>query len=418
MGKTVAFVVVEEKGQEILRVELRGPTMAIGRDESNDLRLENRALSRKHAQLELRGATVWIRDLASQNGTFINGERLDGAQAINPGDQVSLGGRFDLRIDGLEEPKPAATPVLTLTGPEGSHRFAMVGDEIVIGRSPDCDISIGRKSISRRHLRVVLKDGGFFAEDLGSQNGTRVNGERIRGMTAVTEDDEIRVSEYTIKVGYLDPGADEARPTSGSNVLQVNKGDADAALDGLDDADDVPPPPPPARKPEPAKASAGGGSLGGLDWEEGDERGDTQGYQPQNPARSLPSTKPGLLKGPLKPATAPNPLGLSVPSKSAVAKDKEASLEVHHADGSTRTLKLKKEPVFLAEDGSPEPPPPGMHYPPTGYLAVVPTPQGWVALGVGDRRFPVVAGQPAPLHPLKDGVEVEFGGLTATFRDG
>jgi pSer/pThr/pTyr-binding forkhead associated (FHA) protein len=98
----VAFVVVEEKGQQVLRQELKGPIMSIGRDEANDLRLENRALSRRHAQLEVRGAGIWIRDLGSQNGTFINGERLEGARPIQGGDVISLGGKFQVRLEGTE----------------------------------------------------------------------------------------------------------------------------------------------------------------------------------------------------------------------------------------------------------------------------------------------------------------------------
>ncbi|HEY4220555.1 MAG TPA: FHA domain-containing protein, partial [Myxococcota bacterium] len=144
----MAEVVVELSGKEILRIPLKGPSMTIGRDPQCDLHLDNRALSRRHAQIEKRGAAIWVRDLNSQNGTYVNGNRIAEPLALNGGDIVEVG-RYHVRIEGVENARED-TPVLTLTGPEGRHRFAMVGEEIIIGRAPSCDIAIGHKSISRR----------------------------------------------------------------------------------------------------------------------------------------------------------------------------------------------------------------------------------------------------------------------------
>ncbi|MEW5853092.1 MAG: FHA domain-containing protein [Myxococcota bacterium] len=425
----VAFVVVEEKGEQVLRTELRGPSMSIGRDEANDLRLENRALSRRHAQLEVRGASIWIRDLGSQNGTFINGERLEGARPIQGGDIISLGGKFQLRLEGVEEAK-TSTPVLTLTGPEGSHRFAMVGEEIVIGRSPDCDISIGRKSISRRHLRVVLKDGKFFAEDLGSQNGTRVNGEKIRGLTPVGPDDEIRVSEYTIRVSYLEQSesasAEADAPHAhkpGNRTMLLDKSKLAAAADmGGDFEVQVTHEnrlafgPQGAEKGAAAKEELEG--PGSVDWQEGDEAGETVGVSQPPP---LPPGKGPAPKAPI-PTKAPPPLrpptGLQTTgTKSPAVKLPEASLEVSHSDGATRTVKLKKDWAYVAEDGSEGGPPDGLNYAPTGYLLFAATPTGWMVTAVGDRRFPQVAGKPTPVHSLRDGDVVSLGGVQVTYRE-
>ena len=109
----MAQVVVELNGKEVAREHLKGPSLVIGRDASVDIHLDNRALSRRHAQIEKRGAAIWIRDLGSQNGTFVNGRRMEEPQPLNAGDIIEVG-RYQLHIDGVEEAR-ADTPVLTLT---------------------------------------------------------------------------------------------------------------------------------------------------------------------------------------------------------------------------------------------------------------------------------------------------------------
>jgi hypothetical protein len=53
------------------------------------------------------------------------------------------------------------------------------GDDLVIGRHPDCDIVLARPAVSRRHARLTYRDGAWIVEDLDSTNGTVVNGARV-----------------------------------------------------------------------------------------------------------------------------------------------------------------------------------------------------------------------------------------------
>ena len=54
--------------------------------------------SARHARIEVRGDGVWVQDLDSTNGTFVNGSRVIGAQRIDPGDVLRVG-ETDLRVE-------------------------------------------------------------------------------------------------------------------------------------------------------------------------------------------------------------------------------------------------------------------------------------------------------------------------------
>ena len=208
-------IVVEKEGKLVMRVPFVLEQMVIGRDaERVDLPLDDRALSREHLRIERRGASIWVNDLGSANGTYLNGQKVRESMRIEAGDTLEVG-HFVLRFEGLEERALAETPMLILDGPEGMHRFALVGDEIVIGRSTQCDISIGHRSISRRHFRILRKGEGFEVENLGSQNGIKLNGKRVNQLAAFSQGDKLKVCDFTFELGVFE----EAKPNRPKTML-------------------------------------------------------------------------------------------------------------------------------------------------------------------------------------------------------
>ena len=83
-----------------------------------------------------------------------------------------------------------------VAGPEAGRRFAVAGGAI-LGRLPECDISLDDPSVSRRHARVGRQDGIWFVEDLGSTNGTRI-GERSVSRGELTDGDEVRLGNVRL----------------------------------------------------------------------------------------------------------------------------------------------------------------------------------------------------------------------------
>ncbi len=92
-------------------------------------------------------------------------------------------------------------PVLRIEPPERPpYEVDLHRDQLIIGRATDSDLSIPSLSLSRRHARLAAREGRFFVEDLGSRNGTFVNGAQIAGVTPVLPGDEIRCGDVRIRL--------------------------------------------------------------------------------------------------------------------------------------------------------------------------------------------------------------------------
>jgi FHA domain len=69
----------------------------------------------------------------------------------------------------------------------------LVQGETLLGRSPDCHVTIEDPLVSRRHARIVINDEGAVVEDLGSRNGVRLNGEPMRAPCSLKDRDRLRI---------------------------------------------------------------------------------------------------------------------------------------------------------------------------------------------------------------------------------
>src|SRR4051794_8794545 len=93
------------------------------------------------------------------------------------------------------------------TGAGMGTRHPLEGPRIDLGRGDDCDLTVRDPSVSRRHARLELGDGGYVATDLGSTNGTFVNDRPARG-TPLADGDYLRVGNCILR--YLAGGNVEA----------------------------------------------------------------------------------------------------------------------------------------------------------------------------------------------------------------
>jgi uncharacterized RDD family membrane protein YckC len=104
----------------------------------------------------------------------------------------------------------AAAPAIVVAEPSGTvHRLVLAG-ETIIGRE-GTDVVVDDEQVSRRHLRLAPTGDGVLLEDLGSSNGTWVNGRRIDSPVVVAEGDRVAIGESTIAVEDFDPAATVVR---------------------------------------------------------------------------------------------------------------------------------------------------------------------------------------------------------------
>ena len=149
--------------------------------------------------------------------------------------------------------RPPASLVVR-QGARAGTVFPLTTDSVVLGREEGVDISLRDPEVSRQHARVSWQAGTYVLEDLGSTNGTFLNGMQITGQRPLRPGDSIGLGQ-TILV--LQPQT-AAEPTSPTPMPAPRPAMAQAPAQPAY----VPPPPPPPSAP----AAAGGGGSRCLIW--------------------------------------------------------------------------------------------------------------------------------------------------------
>jgi pSer/pThr/pTyr-binding forkhead associated (FHA) protein len=116
-GHPPAFLYVERGPGAGQLVPVKQGPLVLGRSSSADLRLQHPSISRRHAQLHRRGDRFFIKDLSSQNGTFLNRARVSAEVEVKPGDEISMGSAL-LRLRGPGGGTPALGIPAIVTDPQ------------------------------------------------------------------------------------------------------------------------------------------------------------------------------------------------------------------------------------------------------------------------------------------------------------
>ncbi len=108
----------------------------------------------------------------------------------------------DKTMSGTMFPSPSLRPgarLIVLAGRETGRRYRLSGS-LVLGRSDECDVQLDDTRVSRRHASLTRDGDRWILEDLGSRNGTLVNGERLAGPRALAFGDRVQLSPETVLV--------------------------------------------------------------------------------------------------------------------------------------------------------------------------------------------------------------------------
>ncbi|MBI5482720.1 MAG: FHA domain-containing protein, partial [Deltaproteobacteria bacterium] len=240
--------------------------LTVGRAEGNDLILSEGGVSRKHARFFVDGDAVLVEDVGSANGTWVDGARIENAFKLGPKNQVVIG-EYEIAVKLGQKPRPSASsrpgkpsaaptrpsqkaaggngaegvprstrvmpsvkpsggagalakrakpsgaaagPTLRgLTGAITGQNFPLSGT-MTVGRVQGNDVRIDDDSVSRRHAELSISGREVVLRDLGSANGTTVNGAPISEDTPLSNGDIIQFG--VVEVMY------EGGPASGGRA--------------------------------------------------------------------------------------------------------------------------------------------------------------------------------------------------------
>src|SRR5580704_2676907 len=144
------------------------------------------------------------------------------------------------------------------------RRMVFNKPEVTIGRVQGNDIVLPKGNVSKRHARIVLKDGKFIIVDLKSTNGTYVNGRKITSPLVVKDSDKIYIGDFIV-------GVDESASSEGDGPSETTTSPPNDRLPVAD-----------ARPPRPTEAAP-----------------QAMGFPPISPPLATPASTPAIPPGPM-----------------------------------------------------------------------------------------------------------------------
>lgn len=209
MTKGSYTVVIEDRhGTPVQEVSLDAGERVLGRYRECDIILPSENVSRRHARLLVEGGRLFVEDLNSANGVFVNGDRIRERTALADGAVIRLGD-FTLRVrgaGGTEGPPAAHVRLIGRNLSVTDQVFEVDRATFVVGRGRDAGITLPDPSVSRVHARLISQpDGHVLVEDMGSANGTFVNNQRVR-IWQLAEGDLLRFGnvEFLVEIPTAD----------------------------------------------------------------------------------------------------------------------------------------------------------------------------------------------------------------------
>lgn len=218
-------------------IKLSSPPITLGRDSNNDFVIHSPHVSDFHAEIHCDDQGLYIVDLLSTGGTFVNDHRVNAQHRLNSWDVIRLA-TASMEINDPNSSRPGCW-VLRKKSDLLSSQFHSLRETTVVGRDPDCDLTIDWHLLSRRHAEIRVEKNQLRIVDLDSRNGTFVNDKRITEGIA-RANDELRFEEQRyIVVGPANsecPCPDDEDLTgfreSLSNRTQISKDSGDGSGDG------------------------------------------------------------------------------------------------------------------------------------------------------------------------------------------
>ncbi|MFH2065492.1 MAG: FHA domain-containing protein [Pseudomonadota bacterium] len=214
----------------------KGSSVTLGRRESNDVVIENLAVSGNHAKIDSVGDGFLFTDLQSRNGSFVN-EQLVKSHYLNHGDMITIGkhtlefryaddekrpARAEVGLDRtmimdtekhrqmLASTMPDQHPGISSAGPIGmlSDLSGEAGDVVLtkkltkIGKDPSSDIVIHGLLAGKNAATISMRPDGYYLSYVGGMAKPKVNDEPIKGAKKLNEFDLLEIGSLKMQFTF------------------------------------------------------------------------------------------------------------------------------------------------------------------------------------------------------------------------
>ncbi len=208
-----AVLIVSRDHKQLSTVSLTGETVVVGRSKQCQVHLDDADVSRRHTTIRAEDGLYFVANNGSMNGTLLNGRKLTAEEELKSGDVLTVG-PYSLTFHaddsgmgaapGEDEPATRFMPssaveeelpgrkivrktaqgalhvkVSVLDGPLEGGTFEDWQGDLTIGRALDNNVVLLDDAVTTYHARIYEKADGYYIEDLGSHNGTFVQGVKV-----------------------------------------------------------------------------------------------------------------------------------------------------------------------------------------------------------------------------------------------
>lgn len=211
------LVITDNEGSRTIALDRE---IKAGRLADNEVQLKVPEASRHHCRFFAEGATWFVEDMGSSNGTLVNGRKVSKFE-LQDGDLISVGAvtmRFlETAATAEEKGLPVAggwgddeisleTEVFLILGASGREGevVKIKGDKLTVGRRAKNDLVINDASVSQDHAELTKSAAGWTVRDKGSSNGTFIDGAKV-DEAALSPGDVVSFGEVPATFGTGDP---------------------------------------------------------------------------------------------------------------------------------------------------------------------------------------------------------------------
>jgi len=233
----IAKLIFTENGKLIKKIAIPASQkvqILVGRKATshpNTVILNHNTISSEHALISNdENGTIFLLDLNSSNGTYLNNKRLEkGAKhEITIGDTIGFAGSSPFKVEIIATDAEYLEKVVRTPASQPQCvtynliNLLKTKDRIVVGRATGADVYFDDMEVSRHHAEIFNEGGSIWIQDLGSTNGTYVNNKRIKGKVKLSETDSLQIGVYCFNLNE-DISPDEIWTQTAVRAIKVEK---------------------------------------------------------------------------------------------------------------------------------------------------------------------------------------------------